>query len=108
MSVRREAGERGANRGVCRQRGDLRSGFFEAAQWEILLGPYPTDPQMDSVAGMVIARLAGLAAVFLQVPALGLAVSATVALLSAGLILHETRRIVTGGETNGVLDTVGL
>ena len=58
--------------------------------------------------GMVIALLAGLAAVFLQIPALGLAVSAMVALLSAGLILHETSRIMHGGETNYVLATVGL
>jgi modulator of FtsH protease len=59
-------------------------------------------------AGMVIALLAGLAAVFMQIPALGLAVSAMVALLSAGLILYETSRIVNGGETNYVLATVGL
>jgi modulator of FtsH protease len=59
-------------------------------------------------AGMVIALLAGLAAVFLQMPALGLAVSAMVALLSAGLILFETSRIVNGGETNYVLATVSL
>lgn len=59
-------------------------------------------------AGMVIALMAGLGAVFLQLPALGLAVSAMVALLSAGLILFETSRIVHGGETNYVLATVGL
>ena len=59
-------------------------------------------------AGMVVALLAGLGAVFLQMPALGLAVSAMVALLSAGLILFETSRIVRGGETNYVLATVGL
>lgn len=59
-------------------------------------------------AGMVIAVLAGLAAMFFQVPALGLAVSALVALLSAGLILFETSRIVNGGESNYVLATVGL
>ncbi len=59
-------------------------------------------------AGMVIAVLAGLAAVLMQLPALGLAVAAMVALLSAGLILYETSRIVTGGETNYVLATVGL
>jgi modulator of FtsH protease len=59
-------------------------------------------------AGMVIALLAGLAAVLLQIPALGLAVSAIVALLSAGLILYETGRIVSGGEGNYVLATVGL
>ncbi|MBQ0929553.1 Bax inhibitor-1/YccA family protein [Ideonella sp. 4Y16] len=59
-------------------------------------------------AGMVIALLAGLAAFFLQIPALALAVSAMVALLSAGLILVETSRIVHGGETNYVMATVGL
>ena len=59
-------------------------------------------------AGMCIALLAGLAAMFLQIPALGLAVSAMVALLSAGLILFETSRIVNGGETNYVMATVSL
>jgi len=59
-------------------------------------------------AGMVIALLAGLAAMFFQMPALGLAVSAMVALLSAGLILFETSRIVNGGESNYVLATVSL
>jgi modulator of FtsH protease len=59
-------------------------------------------------AGMVIALLAGLGALFFEVPALGLAVSAMVALLSAGLILFETSRIVNGGETNYVMATVGL
>ncbi len=59
-------------------------------------------------AGMVIALLAGVAAIFLQLPALALAVSAMVALLSAGMILFETSRIVNGGETNYVMATVSL
>jgi modulator of FtsH protease len=58
--------------------------------------------------GMVIALIAGVAAMFLKIPALGLAVSAMVALLSAGLILFETSRIVNGGETNYVMATVSL
>lgn len=58
--------------------------------------------------GMVIALIAGVAALFLQIPALGLVVSAMVALLSAGLILFETSRIVNGGETNYVMATVSL
>ena len=58
--------------------------------------------------GMVIAVLAGIAAMLLDIPALGLAVSGMVALLSAGLILFETSRIVNGGETNYVMATVGL
>jgi modulator of FtsH protease len=59
-------------------------------------------------AGMVVAILAGLAAVFFQMPALALAVSAMVALLSAGLILFETSAIVNGGENNYVMATVSL
>ena len=58
--------------------------------------------------GMVIALIAGIAAVFFQMPTLGLAVSAMVALLSSGLILFETSRIVNGGETNYVMATVSL
>ena len=59
-------------------------------------------------AGMVIAILAGIGAMAFDIPVLGLAVSAMVALLSAGLILFETSRIVNGGETNYVMATVGL
>ena len=59
-------------------------------------------------AGMVVALVLALGAVFLNLPALGLAVSGLVALLSVGLILFETSRIVNGGETNYVLATVGL
>jgi modulator of FtsH protease len=58
--------------------------------------------------GMIIAMLAGLAAIFFEIPALSLAVSAMVALLSAGLILFETSQIVNGGERNYVMATVSL
>jgi len=58
--------------------------------------------------GMAVALVAGLAALFLELPALSLAVSGAVALLSAGLIVFETSRIVHGGETNYVMATVGL
>jgi modulator of FtsH protease len=59
-------------------------------------------------AGMVIAIVLGITAYAFSMPALALAVSGMVALLSVGLILFETSRIVNGGETNYVLATVGL
>ena len=59
-------------------------------------------------AGMIVALLAGLAAVFFQMPALSLTVSAAVVLLMSGMILFETSRIVNGGETNYILATVSL
>ena len=58
--------------------------------------------------GMVIALVAGIAGVVFEISGLGLVVSAMVALLSAGLILFETSRIVNGGERNYVLATMSL
>ncbi|HQR53448.1 MAG TPA: Bax inhibitor-1/YccA family protein [Burkholderiales bacterium] len=59
-------------------------------------------------AGILVAFLAGLAALFLQMPALSLAVSAVFVLLMAGLILFETSSIIQGGETNYIMATVSL
>ena len=58
--------------------------------------------------GMIVAVLAGLGAMFFQLTALSLAVSAAVVLLMAGMIAFETQRIVRGGETNYVMATTGL
>ncbi len=60
------------------------------------------------MAGIVVAFLAGLGALFFDLPALSLTVSAAFVLLMGGLILFETSRIVHGGETNYVMATVGL
>ena len=60
------------------------------------------------MAGILVAFLAGLGAIFFQVPALSLTVSAAFVLLMAGLILFETSRIVHGGETNYIVATVSL
>ena len=59
-------------------------------------------------AGLITAILLAVAAYFLEMPGLALAVSGMIALLSAGLILFETSRIVNGGEANYVMATVGL
>ena len=60
------------------------------------------------LAGIVVAFLAGLGAIFLQMPALSLAVSATFVMLMAGLILYQTSNIINGGETNYIMATVTL
>lgn len=58
--------------------------------------------------GILLAFVAGLAALFFEIPALSLAVSAAFVLLMSGLILYETSNIIHGGETNYVLATVTL
>ena len=60
------------------------------------------------MVGVLVAFLAGLAAFFLEMPALSLAVSAMFVLLMAGLILFETSNIIHGGETNYIMATVSL
>ena len=60
------------------------------------------------MVGILVAFLAGLGAIFLQMPMLSLAVSAMFVLLMSGLILYETSNIIHGGETNYVMATVTL
>lgn len=59
-------------------------------------------------AGILVAFLAGLAAVIFQLSALGLVVSAMFAVLMCGLIVYQTQQIVRGGETNYIMATVTL
>lgn len=58
--------------------------------------------------GILVAFLAGLGAIFFEMPGLSLAVSAMFVLLMAGLILFETSNIIHGGETNYIMATVTL
>ncbi len=60
------------------------------------------------MVGVLVAFLASLAAVFLNIPALSLTVSAVFVLLMSGMILYETNQIVRGGETNYIMATVSL
>ena len=60
------------------------------------------------MVGILVAFLAGLGAVFFQMPGLALAVSAMFVLLMSGLILFETSNIIHGGETNYIMATVTL
>jgi modulator of FtsH protease len=60
------------------------------------------------MVGILVAFLAGLGAIFLQMPMLSLAVSSMFVLLMSGLILYETSNIIHGGETNYVMATVTL
>jgi len=60
------------------------------------------------MVGLVVAIVAMLANIFLQIPAMSMAISAVVVFIMSGLILFDTSRIVNGGETNYIRATVGL
>lgn len=58
--------------------------------------------------GILVAFVAGLAALLFNIPALSLAVSAMFVMLMSGLILWQTSAIIHGGETNYIMATVTL
>jgi len=60
------------------------------------------------MVGIIVAFLAGLGAIFFEIPALSLTVSTAFVLLMSGLILYETSNIIHGGETNYIMATVTL
>jgi len=60
------------------------------------------------IVGLLVAIAAGIANIFLGIPALSLTISAAVVLIMSGLILFDTSRIVNGGETNYIRATVAL
>lgn len=52
------------------------------------------------MVGILLAFLIGLSAIFFEIPALALTMSAALVLLMSGLILYKTSNIIHGGETN--------
>ena len=60
------------------------------------------------MVGVVVAFLAGIAALVFSIPALSLAVSAMFILLMSGFILYQTSQLVHEPNTNYILATVSL
>lgn len=60
------------------------------------------------MVGLLLAVVAIVANIFLQIPALSLAVSSAIILIMSGLILFDTSRIIHGGERNYIMATVSL
>lgn len=58
--------------------------------------------------GMMVVLVAMIANIFLQIPALSLALSAGVIMLMSGFILFDTSRIINGGERNYIMATISL
>ena len=58
--------------------------------------------------GMIVALLAIVANMFLQIPALALAISAIVVVVFSLFLLYDVSRVVNGGETNYIMATTGV
>jgi modulator of FtsH protease len=60
------------------------------------------------VVGMIVALLAIVVNMFLQIPALALTISAAVVVVFSLFLLHDVSRIVNGGETNYIMAATGV
>jgi len=60
------------------------------------------------MVGMIVALLAIVANMFLQIPALALTISAVIIVVFSLFLLHDVSRIVNGGETNYIMATTGV
>jgi len=58
--------------------------------------------------GLIVAIVAMLLNIFLNIPVLSLVISAAVIMIMSGLILFDTSRIIHGGETNYIRASVAL
>jgi modulator of FtsH protease len=58
--------------------------------------------------GIILLIVASLANIFLQIPAITLALSGIGVILFSGFILYDVSRIVNGGETNYIMATLSL
>lgn len=60
------------------------------------------------IVGLLVAVVAMIANIFLNIPALSLTISAAIVMIMSGLILFDTSRIINGGETNYIRATISL
>ena len=58
--------------------------------------------------GMILAVVAMIANIFLNIPALSLAISSAIVFIMSGFILYETSQIIHGGQRNYILATASL
>ena len=60
------------------------------------------------ITGMLVLLVAVIANIFLQIPAMSLAISSAIIFIMSGFILFDTSRIIHGGETNYIMATISL
>lgn len=60
------------------------------------------------MVGLVVAIVAMIANIFLQMPMLSLVISSAVIMIMSGFILYDTSAIIRGEQTNYILATVGM
>jgi modulator of FtsH protease len=60
------------------------------------------------MVGLLVVIGSALLNIFLQIPALFLAINAAVIMIMSGLILYQTSSMIHGGETNYIMATAGL
>ena len=82
--------------------------FFATSAFVLITGKDMSGLTKFITVGILVAFIAGIANVFLNISGLGLAVSSMFLVLSSLLIMWQTSAIIRGGETNYISATVTL
>ena len=82
--------------------------FFGLSSYTITTGKDLSGMGKAVMIGMVVFFVAGIANIFLQMPALAMVVSAGFIIVCSMLIMFQTSQIIHGGERNYIMATVTL
>lgn len=82
--------------------------FFLSSAWVVATKRDLSGIGKIMMIGLVVCIFASIANIFLHMPAMQLAVSSMMVVISAGLMMYDTSRIINNGETNYIMATIAL
>ena len=82
--------------------------FFLSSAWIITTKRDLSHWGKTLMIGIVVCIFASIANIFLHMPALQLAISSIMVVISTALMMYDTSRIINGGENNYILATISL
>ncbi|SIS63287.1 MAG: Bax inhibitor-1/YccA family protein [Thalassolituus maritimus] len=82
--------------------------FLAMSGWVLTTGKDLSNMGKTLMVGMIVALVMMVASIFLNIPALSLAVSALFIILMSAMIAYQTSAIIHGGETNYISAAVTL
>ncbi len=82
--------------------------FFATSAWLLVTRRDLSNWGKFLMIGLVVCIVAGIANIFLKMPAMQLALSSLLVFISGGLLMYDTSRIINNGETNYIMATISL
>ena len=82
--------------------------FFVSSAWILSTKKDLSGWGKTLMIGLVVCIVASIGNFFFHMPAIQLAISSMMVVISAALMMYDTSRIINGGETNYIMATISL